>query len=417
MPCSAQPGYGSVESSKGSLEILTPSGRGAVAVLRVTTKSTAYLDQVVASSFQSRSVAEFRTAAIGRIIYGQWGSEDIVVVRTAQNVCELHCHGGSAAVSAIADGLLGFGISTASTSQPSIDDVRSCLQRLCVEGNGKPLAALVTSEVQRNLLQTPTLRTSRYLLSQLDGRLVDLLAQMHRMEGAEEARQLAIDVLRWKQFADHLVTPWKVLVLGRPNVGKSSLVNAVVGFERTIVFDQPGTTRDVIDVRTVIKEWPFELLDSAGFRYDTKDTVERFGMQNAARAAENCDACLLLEEASNWNSLNHSVARIAVSHGGPTAMVLTKCDLLQGIERNRILALATAEQNVQGLVHPFDAVLPASVVRSESAASVDLVTEWLVQTLIPQEPPRGAVMPVPGCISEYLQKVAGAIGKLHPGRE
>ena len=62
----------------------------------------------------------------------------------------------------------------------------------------------------------------------------------------------------------HLTEPWQVVIAGPPNVGKSSLINAILGYQRAIVFDQPGTTRDVVTALTALDGWPIEFSDTAG---------------------------------------------------------------------------------------------------------------------------------------------------------
>ena len=78
--------------------------------------------------------------------------------------------------------------------------------------------------------------------------------------------------------------PWRVVVFGAPNVGKSSLINALAGYERAIVSPTPGTTRDVVTVTTAIDGWPVQLSDTAGFR-ETQDELESAGIELATNSA------------------------------------------------------------------------------------------------------------------------------------
>ena len=77
--------------------------------------------------------------------------------------------------------------------------------------------------------------------------------------------------------AEHLDRPWRVVIAGAPNVGKSSLVNALAGFARSLVSPTAGTTRDVVTTRIALDGWPIELCDTAGQR-ESADAVESAGI-------------------------------------------------------------------------------------------------------------------------------------------
>src|SRR5262249_26206167 len=122
----------------------------------------------------------------------------------------------------------------------------------------------------------------------------------------------------------HLAQPWRLVVAGPPNVGKSSLVNALVGFERAIVFDQPGTTRDVVTALTAFSGLPVELCDTAGLR-NTDDSLEAAGVARAQEQAAAADLVLLVLDVSQpWMADQREL----VDTWPRAIVVLNKADLV-----------------------------------------------------------------------------------------
>jgi len=122
----------------------------------------------------------------------------------------------------------------------------------------------------------------------------------------------------------------RVAVIGRPNVGKSSLVNAIVGEERVIVSELAGTTRDAIDTRIEVEGRPLVLVDTAGLRRRTKvaGTVDYYAQIRSERAAERADVAIVVCDAyEGVTSEDMRVAEIAMKKGCATVLALNKWDI------------------------------------------------------------------------------------------
>ena len=117
-----------------------------------------------------------------------------------------------------------------------------------------------------------------------------------------------------------------VVIAGRPNVGKSSLFNALVGEARTIVSEIPGTTRDAIEARVEIGTWPARLVDTAGLR-STDEVIERLGIEVSERYLANAHLILACDD--DLNQLGTVAALVASLSSAPILKVLTKCDQTQ----------------------------------------------------------------------------------------
>ena len=120
----------------------------------------------------------------------------------------------------------------------------------------------------------------------------------------------------------------RVVILGRPNAGKSTLFNALVGSARAIVTDVPGTTRDTLHETLDIRGIPVELVDTAGLR-QTEDSVERIGVERAREAARSADMVLYVFDAGlGWTEEDASA--LAALNGAVCAIVANKIDLAAG---------------------------------------------------------------------------------------
>lgn len=132
----------------------------------------------------------------------------------------------------------------------------------------------------------------------------------------------------------------RLAIMGRPNVGKSSLLNHLLGDERALVSDQPGTTRDPVDTEIRFDGLPVVLVDTAGIRRRAaaRDRLEHFSLLRGIRAMERADAVLLVLDATTGVlSQDQHVASYALEAGKGLVLAVNKIDLLERPERNQAL--------------------------------------------------------------------------------
>jgi tRNA modification GTPase len=138
------------------------------------------------------------------------------------------------------------------------------------------------------------------MLDQVNGafeRTIECICQHLQSGNATMARAEIDEVLAFAEMGQHLVKPWRVVIAGAPNVGKSSLINALAGYTRSLVAPTAGTTRDLVTLEVAIGGWCVELIDSAGLREDAA-ALEREGSALARQAMAAAHLILWVLDAS-----------------------------------------------------------------------------------------------------------------------
>lgn len=309
---------------------------------------------------------------------------------TAEDVAEFHCHGGMIVVQQVLQLCIGAG---ARLAQPGEFTLRAFLNGRIdltqaesvaelVSAQSPQAAALALMGVQGKLaLPIRQLRsTCLDILAEIEAR-VDFEEDLPPLDEADVQRQLRAVLAQVNQIlatADRgelLRAGIKVAIVGRPNVGKSSLLNAWSRCDRAIVTDLPGTTRDLVESQIVVGEIPVQVLDTAGIR-ETADPVERLGVARSQAAAQTADLVLLTLDATvGWTAADQVIYEQV--KGRSLLVILNKIDLLPpgamppNVPIDAPVVKTAAAQN-QGLEALEQAILKRVRAGSLEAANLDL---------------------------------------------
>ncbi|WP_079505953.1 tRNA uridine-5-carboxymethylaminomethyl(34) synthesis GTPase MnmE [Mesobacillus jeotgali] len=346
--------------------ISTPMGEGAIAIVRLSGDQAFAIADSLFKGVGSKRLSEVASHTIhyGHLIdpkTGQVAEEVMVSVMrgpktfTKEDVVEINCHGGLVSVNRVLQLVLNQG---ARLAEPGEFTKRAFL-------NGR--IDLSQAEAVIDLIRAKTDRAMNMALGQMEGRLSRLIQKLRQeileilahvevnidypeyddveemthhmlLEKAKYVKAELEKLLQTSQQGKILREGLSTVIVGRPNVGKSSLLNSLVHENKAIVTDIPGTTRDVIEEYVNVRGVPLRLLDTAGIR-ETEDIVERIGVERSRQVLKEADLILLVLNYSDELSEEDRNIFEAVE-GMDVIVIVNKTDLPQKINMDEVRGLA-----------------------------------------------------------------------------
>jgi tRNA modification GTPase len=343
--------------------ISTPMGEGAIAIVRISGEESV---EIASKIFKGKSLNEVPSHTIhyGHIAEPRTGQvvEEVMVTVlrgpktfTREDIVEINCHGGLVSVNKVLQLTLESG---ARLAEPGEFTKRAFL-------NGR--IDLSQAEAVMDLIRAKTDRAMNVAINQMEGRLSSLIKRLRQelletlahievnidypeyddveemthsvlinkaSNVREEIKRLLLTSGQGKILREGLST----VIIGRPNVGKSSLLNSLVQENKAIVTDIPGTTRDVIEEYVNVRGVPLRLLDTAGIR-ETEDIVERIGVERSRKVLKEADLILLVLN-NNEELTTEDEKLFQAVEGMDVIVIVNKTDLKQAIDFGRVKELA-----------------------------------------------------------------------------
>lgn len=370
----------STGASSGAISIVRLSGKDAISIadkLFVSTKNT------LPSSFMPRLLT------LGKITTKTFNEQAMCVVfvfpksYTGENMVEFQCHGGTQISSGIMKACIDCGARIATNGEftkrafmngkMSLSSAEGMMDMINAESDAEIRAGfnLLSGSLSKLACSTQTELTD--ILSEIEvsfdypEETIEYITKTKVKERLEKLRDEIAKVLSTANAGKLIKSGINVLIVGKPNVGKSSLLNKLLNYERAIVTDVAGTTRDSIEGTFLLDDTKVNLIDTAGI-HDTDDKVEKIGVDKAKNLMEQADIILFLVDQSRpWTDEDEKIYNAI--QGKNFIVVKTKNDLTQHLDKhfkNEIEISTVSEDGIENLKSELKKLAHISNIPSDS---------------------------------------------------
>lgn len=348
--------------------ISTAQGEGGIGVIRISGSDSAKIADKVFKNINSKKLVDMKgyTAAFGKIIYNNEELDEAVALvfkaphsYTGEDVVELSCHGGLYITKQVLRAVLDNGAVPAEAGEFTkrafmngkidLTEAEAVIDIITAKSRSAARSAICVKEgalrKRISAVKDDLLSLTAHLSAWADYPEEDIAEVDDEMiiSTCDEAEKELEKLLSTYDAGQAVKQGIDTVIAGRPNVGKSTLMNLLSGSEKSIVTDIPGTTRDVVEDTVVAGDVILRLSDTAGLR-NTDDAVEKIGVDRARKRLEQCG--LLLAVFDNSQTLDDDDHRLLeLSKEVPTIAVINKTDLENKLEINKI------KSNINNIVY------------------------------------------------------------------
>ncbi len=346
-------------SEKTIAAISTAQGEGGIGVIRISGENALEVADKIFKSINDKRIADMKgyTAAFGKIFHNNEEIDEAVALvfraphsYTGEDVVEISCHGGIYITRQVLRAVLGAGATPAQAGEFTkraflngkidLTEAEAVIDIITAKSKSAARAALFVKDgVLRKKIdkvKDELLTITAHLSAWADYPEEDIAEVTDDMifstcdEGIETLQKL-LDTYDSGQAVKQGID---TVIAGRPNVGKSTLMNLLSGYEKSIVTDIPGTTRDIVEDTVLVGDVILRLSDTAGLR-DTDDKVEKIGVDRARKRLEQCG--LLLAVFDNSRELDdEDLKLIELAENVPCIAIVNKTDLENRADINKI---------------------------------------------------------------------------------
>lgn len=340
--------------------IATGTTNAGISIIRISGNSALSIaDSVFVSKKKNKKLSEQKshTMHYGMIVENEIAVDEVLVsvmkapnTYTTEDIVEINCHGGIVVTKKILEIILHAGARIAEPGEftkraflngridlsqaEAVIDLIHATNEQAVKNSVRQLNGNLCKKIKE--IRENVLRDTAFIEAALDDPehiSLDGFSETLEEHTKNNIEEISI-LLKHSENGKIIKEGIRTVILGKPNAGKSTLMNVLVGEERAIVTDIPGTTRDTLEELIQLKGIVLRIIDTAGIR-ETADTVEKIGVEKAKAAAEDADFVIYVADASRELDENDE-AVISMIQDKKAVVLLNKSDLSMKLEKEEL---------------------------------------------------------------------------------